>query len=576
MGNRHGSALGERLVHESDVQKVESNYDKSQFKILVVDDECEIVDILHRILTNEGYTCQVCTEPQTAREWVSQKQFDLVLTDIQMPNMSGLKFADTIRRKDSQTQLAFMSGNKDIATLTTALNLEPVGFITKPFSQEKVHELVQRAFSHYCTALEKERLQKQLTSQLSATAKEMEFRSERLAAEQTLIHGIINNANFGMIATDTTGAVHLMNPLVSQMLGMPKIVDQSYVGLPLAQVVPPKIIDTLSRLMQEVLEDKALQEVDCIDGPNDTMLNIIAYPAFYARKISAIVFVVHDITEKKILQKQILQASKLASIGELAAGVAHEINNPLGFVMSNCNSLVEYLDAYKSYISALEENILSENCEQKNDTAKQQALNLRKELDIEYITEDASSLLEETLSGLKRMSKIVADLKTFAHADRVSPERAQVNTLLEDSLNLVKNQTKYNLEIVKEFSELPEITCFPNQLVQVFTNLFVNASHAVEDKGTLTIKTSASERAVTVSITDTGKGIPEKHLSKIFDPFFTTKEPGKGTGMGLSISHSIIEKHGGTIIVTSEVGFGTTFDIILPIQGLSDHSENKE
>jgi two-component system NtrC family sensor kinase len=261
-----------------------------------------------------------------------------------------------------------------------------------------------------------------------------------------------------------------------------------------------------------------------------------------------------------MLQKKLLQTAKLASIGELAAGVAHEINNPLGFVTSNCNTLSEYFDSSMKYWSTLEQ--LSKESPA---SLPEKVTTLREQFEIDFIEEDGKSLLKETLEGLERVSNIVVDLKSFARVDKQESEKAGINKLIEDALNLVRNETKYKLQIATDLPELPDIDCYPSQLVQVFTNLFINASHATDEKGTLNISTANRGNHIIIKVADTGKGIPESILPRIFDPFFTTKEPGKGTGMGLSISYGIIEKHGGSITAESKVGQGTTFTIKLPV-----------
>ena len=197
---------------------------------------------------------------------------------------------------------------------------------------------------------------------------------------------------------------------------------------------------------------------------------------------------------------------------------------------------------------------------------------LRTSLDMAYIVGDLKPLVAETLDGLGRVSKIVRDLKTFARVESDSPQLSNLNALIEDALNLVRNETKTKLDIQKQFSELPEFLCFPGQLVQVFTNMFVNAAQAVAKHGTLTIRTTCETNILCVAIKDDGEGIPEKHLSRVFDPFFTTKPPGKGTGMGLSISYGIVERHGGSITVKSEPGEGKEFVILLPLNGVEAQS----
>lgn len=266
------------------------------------------------------------------------------------------------------------------------------------------------------------------------------------------------------------------------------------------------------------------------------------------------------------MQAQLLQNDKMASIGQLSAGIAHEINNPMGFINSNLGTLEKYVDKFDRYIATLEAAV-----EQSASPQQQQELTeLRKTLKLEYVLKDIRQLLAESEEGAERVMKIVKDLKTFARSDTEQLGSADLNQCIDSTLTIIWNQIKYVAELVKEYGELPKVTCNVQQINQVLLNLLVNAAHAVEDKGeeelgTVTIRTWADDRNAFVAISDTGCGIAEEIRSRIFDPFFTTKEVGKGTGLGLSISHEIIKKHGGELTMASELGTGTTFTISLPL-----------
>ena len=273
-------------------------------------------------------------------------------------------------------------------------------------------------------------------------------------------------------------------------------------------------------------------------------------------------------------QTQLLQAEKLAALGQLAAGVAHEINNPVGYVNSNLGTLKGYLKDMLDILQAYERI----NRQQPPDPAELIALNqLKDKLELDYICEDAPQLIDESLEGLLRVRTIVQDLKSFAHIDG-QPEwkLADLHECLDSTLNIANNEIKYKAKIVKEYGVIPEIECLGSQLNQVFLNLLVNAAHAIPDStpGTITVRTACTDDEVSVEISDTGCGIPAANLLRIFDPFFTTKPIGQGTGLGLSLSYGIVQRHGGRIEVRSEVredvGRGTTFRVVLPIH----HREN--
>jgi signal transduction histidine kinase/ActR/RegA family two-component response regulator len=268
------------------------------------------------------------------------------------------------------------------------------------------------------------------------------------------------------------------------------------------------------------------------------------------------------LADLKGMQTQLIHQEKMASVGQLAAGVAHEINNPIGFVRSNLGTLGKYIDKMENYISLLEDAVRKGG----DAAAADQITADRSRLKIDYVTRDIRQLIEESIDGTERVKKIVQDLKTFSRSGEVEMCLADINQCLDSTINIVWNEIKYVATLNKEYGELPALTCNPQQINQVCMNLLVNAAHAIVGQGTIGVRTWADESAVYIAISDTGKGIPQEHQNRIFDAFFTTKEVGKGTGLGLSISAEIVKKHGGTIMVASEVGRGSTFTVRLPLQ----------
>lgn len=275
----------------------------------------------------------------------------------------------------------------------------------------------------------------------------------------------------------------------------------------------------------------------------------------------------------KSTQSQILQQEKMASIGQLAAGVAHEINNPTGFVSSNLKTLGDYqkelfgiIEEYQALIAALNDKGITKDPEvilEKIGRIRE----LEAKRDLDFIMEDIPHLIEESREGMERIKKIVIDLKDFAHPGKQELVHADLNKNLDSTLNIVWNELKYRAKVLKDFGDLPEIHCYPQQLNQVFMNILVNGAQAIENQGEIAISTRADNGHVEVRISDTGKGISEENLPRIFDPFFTTKEVGKGTGLGLHVAYNIVKKHKGSIQVESKVGKGTTFTIRLPVNG---------
>jgi PAS domain S-box-containing protein len=285
------------------------------------------------------------------------------------------------------------------------------------------------------------------------------------------------------------------------------------------------------------------------------------------RKRTGIIEKIYD--ELKMKDAQILQQEKMASIGVLAAGIAHEINNPVGYINSNLEVLQDNVRDIVSYLKNLEDvfpNLIQQgHSDQPMPAAIQELKELRSKLRIEDIFQDIEEIVHESKQGIDRIKRIIVDLKKFSHTDENKMDLADINQEIESTLNIVANELKYKVKVVKELGSLPSIECFPHQLNQVFMNILVNAAQAIEGQGSIFIQTAIKNDFISVIIRDTGTGIPAENLQKIFDPFFTTKAVGKGTGLGLYIAYGIIEKHRGKISVQSEVGKGTTFTIQLPI-----------
>lgn len=265
------------------------------------------------------------------------------------------------------------------------------------------------------------------------------------------------------------------------------------------------------------------------------------------------------------VQNQVIQAEKLASIGQICAGVAHEINNPLAFTMSNLGSLDTYvtqlfalLDAYVDAHDAFGPDAPAE---------LHAAQALRRRTDLVFLRDDLVALVAESRDGLMRVKRIVEDLRDLAR-DRTEEvwQTTDLHEALDRTLNIVRNELKHKATIVRSYGDLPEVECLPSRLSQVFLNLLVNAGQSIDENGMVTISTRVDGAEACISIADTGCGITPENLGRVFEPFFTTKPVGQGTGLGLSVSHAIVHKHGGRIAVESEVGSGTCFTVRLPLR----------
>ena len=269
-------------------------------------------------------------------------------------------------------------------------------------------------------------------------------------------------------------------------------------------------------------------------------------------------------------QSQLLQSEKMAAIGQLAAGVAHEINNPIGFISSNLQTLQDYA-ARLLKLTAFYEKIVSKTG---NETFLALQRDTQQRLQFDFVRTDLPELLSESIDGIDRVAEIVKNLKAFSHVDNAQWQAANLVEGLESTLKIAANQLKYHVEIHRDYAaDLPDVYCQPNQINQVLLNLLVNAAQAMDHKGHLYLRAWQQDQSVCIEVRDSGPGIAPEHMSRLFEPFFTTKAVGSGTGLGLSLSYSIVKKHQGNIQVQSAPGEGASFIVCLPIAGPADASQ---
>lgn len=417
--------------------------------------------------------------------------------------------------------------------------------------------------------------------------------AERQRAEAQLEHLLsllgttLESTADGILALDTQAHIIRFNQRFTDMWNMPDEIlafwtHDALMAHMLERVRDPAaFMDKLDYLCHHP-EVECYDTFECADGrvieryslPQplgvDNVGRVLSFRDITARR-RAEEALQHEKEEQQALIKkleqahnQLLQSEKMASIGQLAAGVAHEINNPIGYVNSNLGTLGLYVEKLFRVADAC--------TEAEAGLADHPALAaikaLKKEVDWDYLHDDVRDLLRESGEGLARVKQIVQDLKDFSHVDQAEWQWFDLHKGIDSTLNIVHNEIKYNAEVVKEYGELPAVECIPSQLNQVFMNMLVNASHAIGEggHGQITVRTGSEGDRVWVEFADTGKGIAPENLTRIFDPFFTTKPVGKGTGLGLSLSYGIIEKHHGKIEVESEVGKGTTFRIWIPLR----------
>ncbi len=271
---------------------------------------------------------------------------------------------------------------------------------------------------------------------------------------------------------------------------------------------------------------------------------------------------VRNHVEREMMESQLIQSSKLASIGLLASGIAHEINNPLGFVKSNIGNLDKFAGKLISFTNKITNMLENYDIPQR---IKDEINAEKEQINYGYITKRMDDMLKSSKDGVERIKKIVADLKSFSRVDAAEVDEADINSLLDITLNILHNEHKDRITIKKVYGDIRPIKCFVSKINQVLLNLLINACHAIENEGEIQLKTFEKDDVINVEISDTGSGIQQEHMDKLFNPFFTTKPVGEGTGLGLSVSYGIIKQHSGIISVKSVLHKGSTFTIKLPL-----------
>ena len=413
---------------------------------------------------------------------------------------------------------------------------------------------------------------------------------ERGAAERRIrdleryTENIIQNMNSALLVVDMDGRITFCNPPAGRILGE----DASALR---GRAVWDWFGDgsgkgsLLATTISEGVSFKGAERIITRTDGTPVPIGISCSPFFDSAgvKIGAVA-IFQDLTEVKQLQSQVLQTEKMASIGQLAAGVAHEINNPMGFIHANLFQMAEYLTDLRRVwdrVDDLHREIEGADIEGVR-RAGRELTDLSNELDVSYLLSDLGKAIRESQEGSERIRHIVHDLRDFSHHDTGERVLADVNQCLDSTATIVWPMMRQIVVLEKEYDHLQAILCYPMQIKQVFMNLLVNAYQSIEacvgesgETGKIWLRTRQRHHGVVVEVSDTGIGIPETHIDRIFDPFFTTKKVGSGTGLGLSTSFNIVKRHGGAITVESKVGEGTTFGVFLPADGVGSARDGR-
>jgi len=424
---------------------------------------------------------------------------------------------------------------------------------------------------------------------LGQTLKELRTANDKLSSMNSHLSRAVEQSPSISVIIDNEGEVLYCSPSFAQQTGYTREQAHYFFQSQIFKAFPLQgLSDELNQLKPGATSDAKELQIRTLSGTRRFFSISFSRVQIGSASISNMLFTANDITAIKLMslrleetnqeqekiisqlvsaQGMLLESEKMASLGQLAAGVAHEINNPIGYIASNSRSLQEYirdlsqlLDTYQSLEQSLPEQ------------AQRQINKAKEQLDYAFLRRDIHSLMHDTQEGIDRITEIVKDLLTYSRNGEKKFRYQDIHEGLESTLNVVWNELKYKLELEKDYGDLPQINCMISQLNQVFMNLIVNAGHAVGKEGKLKISTRQYGDQVCIRFRDNGCGIDPEHIPKLFDPFFTTKPVGTGTGLGLSVSAGIIKDHNGHIEVDSEPGQGTCFSVWLPIEQASQPS----
>jgi PAS domain S-box-containing protein len=553
---------------------------KALATILVVDDSRINLKGVSRMLEGHFRVLTAESGPIALQIAAAEPRPDLILLDVMMPEMDGYEVIQRLQGNEATRDIPviFVTARVNDEDEQHGLSLGAADYITKPL---RPAILLARIRNH----LKLKQAQDALRDYNSALESSVAERTATLSA-------VLDSADQLIVMITLDGAIMAINRIGAEQFGLTptrlagcNLFDllPSEFGIPLADLIA-EVMDTGRSAEIDAARDKRIFHVTVYPVPGEPP-RVVVYASDVTDKVAADAMLR---TEREQLaaslahqrelnrkleeaQNQLLQSEKMASLGQLAAGVAHELNNPIGFVRSNVTTLKGYLDSLFGIIQAYD----TKAAESMPPEALAALAAIKQREDFDFLHEDIFQLLAESQDGLTRVQDIVQNLKDFSRVGESGFGWADLHACLDSTLNIIWNELKYKCTVVKHYDQtLPQVYCIASQLNQVFMNLLVNAGHAIAEKGEITITTRQTpDGTVQVAISDTGCGIAAEHLPHLFEPFFTTKPIGKGTGLGLSITYGIIGKHKGSIDVSSEVGKGTTFTVNLPVDR-SDEAED--
>jgi PAS domain S-box-containing protein len=419
------------------------------------------------------------------------------------------------------------------------------------------------------------------SAEIAGAAHEIQRAEAELQQTNEMLEAVIHSSPLAVVVLDLEGKVTLWNPAAERMQGWTK---EEVLGGYLPIILPQSNPDEVQRVHERILSKghvTGLEYLCTTKSGSHIKVSVSGAPLHNAAgELSGAVYLVMEITEQKRLESQLGQAQKLESIGQLAAGIAHEINTPIQYVGDNLRFLQESFESRNRLYAAYQCLVMAVQNGQPADGLAAECEAIALEVDVDYLREEIPRALEQSLEGTEHVAQIVGAMKEFSHFGTVGKISVDINHAIRSTTLVSRHEWKYVADLKTDFDEdLPKVQCIPGELNQVILNLIINAAHAIGDvvgrqpgaKGTITISTRRDGDWAEIRVSDTGTGIPEAARPNIFNPFFTTKGVGKGTGQGLAIAHSVVvQRHGGSITFETDMGVGTTFLVRLPLGGANE------
>jgi two-component system, NtrC family, sensor kinase len=549
---------------------------------LIVEDsrlDARILEGLMKKSTFFDFHSHVVTSGETALSFIEETPVDLIMLDLGLPDSTG---ADTISRMTRiirNVPAIVLTGDDDEKLALTALRHGAQDYLVKGhIDLDTLDKSVRYALERHRMHMERVNTEMSLKEAVERTNRMLEAldkSNEQLKKEiarSKLLTTAIEQSVETVVVTDIEGTIVYANKsfetvtgyTVGEALGQnPRMLKSGLHDERFYRELWQTLIQTgtwFGRLKNRKKDGTIFEEESRISGVKDERGNVTNYVA-----------VKKDITHEAALEMQLMQARKLESIGQLAAGIAHEINTPSQYVGDNIRFLQEAIEGFMTVIANFDA-LTQEMCPQlKSGELYSRLQQTEEDVDLEFLLEEAPTAINQSLEGIERISKIVAAMKEFAHPGSGQMTPNDINKALNSTITVASNEWKYVAHVETDLREgLPMVPCYIGEMNQVFLNILVNAAHAIgsanRESGKIRVSTALEEPFVRIDISDNGTGIPEAIQQRIFDPFFTTKEVGKGTGQGLAMAFATVtERHHGKLQVNSKEGEGTTFSLFLPL-----------